>query len=45
MSIMVSYGTVSMAVTDDGMADELFQGGSAVLFNNNDSDDTTKGTA
>ena len=32
MSIMVSYGTVLVAVTGDGMADELFQGGSAVPF-------------
>ena len=32
-------------VTGVGTADGLFQGGSAVLFNNNDSDDTTKGTA
>ena len=45
MSIIVSYGTVLMAVTGDGTADELSQGGSAVLFNSNDTNDTTKGTA
>lgn len=45
MSIMVSYGAVFMAVTGDGTAGELFQGGSAVLFHSNDTDDTTKGTA
>ena len=42
MSIIVSYGTVLMAVTGDGTADELSQGGSAVLFNSSDTDDTTK---
>ena len=34
-----------MAVTGDGTADVLSQGGSAVLFIGNDTDDTTKGTA
>ena len=45
MSIIVTYGTVLMAVTGNGTADGLFQGESAVLFNSNGTDDTTKGTA
>ena len=34
-----------MTVTGYGTADELFQGGSAVLFYSNETNDTTKGTA
>lgn len=45
MSIIVLYGAVLMAVAGVGTADELSQGGSAVLFHNNDTNDTTKGTA
>ena len=43
---MVSYGTAPpRVVTGVGTADRLFQGESAVLFNSNGTDDTTKGTA
>ena len=45
MSIIVSYGTVLMAVTGVGTADELSEGGSAVLFYSNETNDITKGTA
>ena len=43
---MVSYGAAPPGVvTGIGTADGLFQGESAVLFNSNGTDDTTKGTA
>jgi hypothetical protein len=45
MSIIVLYGAVLMAVAGVGTADGLSQGESAVLFNSNGTDDTTKGTA